>query len=170
MRRKPAPPPQALEYQTDALALESRPLPFPTRIVLYAAMAVLASGAVWAAVSEVDQIVTARGRIVSTRQIVVPQPLETARIQTIHVEVGDRVRDGDLLISFDPTFATADAAGLRSRFESLDAQAKRLLAELDGRHFEPPATPDGSVQGLIFAARPRVREPARPVRRAGQSA
>jgi hemolysin D len=116
------------EFLPDALALERQPLPFPARLTLYALCGCVVSFLAWAAWAEVDRIVTAGGRLVTTEPLTVVQPLETSIIRSLNVSAGDTVRAGAIVATLDPTFADADSASLRVRLASLNAQISRLDA------------------------------------------
>jgi len=69
--RKPAPPPAkpvdqaAVAFQPDAAMIEERRFPWPARSVIYIVAALLACAALWATFSEVDRVVTARGKLIT---------------------------------------------------------------------------------------------------------
>ncbi|AWU97986.1 HlyD family type I secretion periplasmic adaptor subunit [Azospirillum ramasamyi] len=152
----PSPPPPgfALDYLPDGAAIEHAPLPWLARSTLYVLAGLLAALVLWAALAQVDRIVTAGGRLVTTAPLVVAQPLETAVVRGVDVQVGDRVRAGDRLATLDPTFAAADLADLTARLVSVEAQIGRLRAELDGGDYSPAADdPDAAVQAAILERR-----------------
>ena len=154
-----APPPGfALDYLPDGAAIEHAPLPWLARSTLYVLAGLLVALVLWAGFAQVDRIVTAGGRLVTTAPLVVAQPLETAVVRGVDVQVGDRVRAGDRLATLDPTFAAADLADLTGKLASVEAQIGRLRAELDGSDFTPAAgnpatTPDLAVQAAILERR-----------------
>lgn len=144
-----------LEFQSDARAIEDGPVPVMARLTLYALLAFVGSALAWAALSYVDQVVVARGRLITTAANLVIQPLETAIIRSIDVRAGDVVRRGDRLATLDQTFTEADVEQLRSRRESLSAQTVRLETEIEGGLYAPPAKPgpDERLQGVIATQR-----------------
>ncbi|CAO3362981.1 HlyD family type I secretion periplasmic adaptor subunit [Azospirillum melinis] len=150
-----APPPGfALDYLPDGAAIEHAPLPRAARSTLYVLAGLLVALVLWAGFAQVDRIVTAGGRLVTTAPLVVAQPLETAVVRGVDVQVGDRVRAGDRLATLDPTFAAADLADLAAKLASVEAQIGRLRAELDGGDFLPAASnPDAAVQAAILERR-----------------
>ncbi|WP_434625266.1 HlyD family type I secretion periplasmic adaptor subunit [Azospirillum sp. B2RO_4] len=150
-----APPPGfALEYLPDGAAIEHAPLPWLARSTLYVLAGLLVALVLWAGFAQVDRIVTAGGRLVTTAPLVVAQPLETAVVRGVDVQVGDRVRAGDRLATLDPTFAAADLADLTGKLAGVEAQIGRLRAELDGSDFTPAAgNPDAAVQAAILERR-----------------
>ncbi len=160
--RKPAPRvirpvgrPAVMEFQSDALELETRKPPVLARATLYTVILAIGSAVVWASVSQVDEIVMAPGKLVTTQPLLVVQPLETSIIRAINVKPGDQVHRGQLLASLDPTITTADADQLRGRTANYDAQIARLEAELAEKPFEPGpnATEDQATQARLYRQR-----------------
>lgn len=134
---KQAPPRQVRQivdaFQSDVAAIERRPEPLLARVTVYVLLAMVASFVVWASVSEVDRVVSARGAIETASGNIVVQPLETAIIKSIDVRHGDFVRAGQTLATLDPTFARADALQTENRIRALEAQIDRMEAEYAGR-------------------------------------
>jgi hemolysin D len=127
----------ALEFQPDAVEIEQRPLPFSARTTLYVLLMLIVTAVVWAAVTRVDRIVVAHGKLVTIAPTIVVQPLEISILRSLEVRVGDIVHKGDILATLDPTFTAADAAELQDKVASLDAQIGRLNAELTGTVYAP---------------------------------
>lgn len=143
------------EFQSDALEIEER---MPSRVAhmtLYCVVALIAVAIAWASLSQVDMIVTAQGKLITTQPNLVVQPLETSVIREIHVRPGDRVRRGDVLATLDPTFSQADLDQLRIRVFALDAAIARLRAELDGTAYvvTNPSNADEVLQQKVFLQR-----------------
>ena len=124
-------------FKPDADALESLPLPFPGRTLLYLVIGLVLAAIAWASLSNVDRIVTASGRLVTTAPRIVIQTLETSIIKSMHVKVGDRVRAGQTLATLDSTFVTADITALTSQRVRVLAQIERLEAEVHERDHRP---------------------------------
>jgi hemolysin D len=144
-----------VEFLPDADEIERRPLPPSTRWTLQAMLAALVAFALWASLSQIDQVVTARGRLVNPLPNVIVQPLETSIIQRIEVRIGQVVRKGDLLATLDPTFTQADEAQVRMRLKSLDNQVRELKAELAGAPLSGNngADADARLQSQLSAER-----------------
>lgn len=155
-RRSRLPAGFAADYLPDGEAIEHTPMHWSARSTLYVLATLLAAVVLWAALAQVDRLVTAGGRLVTTAPLVMAQPLETAVIRSIDVEVGDLVRAGDRLATLDPTFAAADLADLAARLVSAEAHIGRLRAEMDGGAFAangPAAAPDVAMQASILERR-----------------
>ena len=153
-------PAQFAAFQPEAIALESKLPHFLSRLVLYAAAALIATAVAWAALSHVDRVVVATGRLISTTPNLVVQPLETSVIRALNVAPGDIVRAGATLATLDPTFAAADLAQLRVRLAARSALVARLEAELGGSGYAPGPDPDAEerLQAAAFAQRSAFRQ------------
>src|SRR3954452_12003534 len=62
----------------------------------------------WGVFGRVDIIATASGKIVPTGRTKTIQPLETGIVSAIHVQDGDKVSAGQVLIEFDRTVTQAE--------------------------------------------------------------
>ena len=147
--------PEAIEYQPDAIEVEHKRVPLVAYWSLYLLLGILIGGIIWASISEVDMIVTARGKLVTTSPTIVVQALETSLIKRINVRAGQVVKKGEVLAVLDPTFTQADVVSLRSRLRSLRAQEKRLRAELAVKPFvvKDGKDPDERLQKLLYDTR-----------------
>jgi len=148
--------PEALAFQPDAVAVAEGEPPVQARLALYCIFAALIFGALWAWLSELDRVVTARGMLVTRTPPIVVQPLETSVIRGINVRPGDVVTKGTVLATLDPTFATADMGQLMTQRHFLAAYVDLLQAELDGTTLPPPSSvtdPGERVRLELFAAR-----------------
>jgi hemolysin D len=128
-------PPVVTEFQSDAIEVENRAPPRIARVTLYCVLALILAAIGWASGSQVDMIVTAQGKLVTSRPNLVVQPLETSVVREIHVRPGDRVDRGDLLATLDPTFSQADLDQLRSKVGVLNAGIDRLKAEVNSEDY-----------------------------------
>lgn len=147
--------PVIAEFQSDATEVEQQAPPRLARVTLYGVLALIAFAVTWASVSQVEMIVTAQGKLTTTRPNLVVQPLETSIIREIHVKAGDRVNRGDVLATLDPTFSQADLDQLRGRVAGFDASIDRLGAELNGTEYAAKelTNADQILQGKLFLQR-----------------
>ena len=136
----------SIAFQSDADEIENMPVARGVPITLYAFIALLASFLVWAAVAQLDQVVVASGRLISTEPNIIIQPLETAMIESLPVTVGQVVKRGELLARLEPTFINADLAQVKERLASLNAQVRRLEAERAGRLNSGPGGKQDALQ------------------------
>ncbi len=122
-----------IDFLPDADEIERRPLPRSAQFTLHLLASALVVFLLVAAFSQIDLVVSARGRLITPLPNILVQPLETAIIQEITVRPGQVVKRGERLATLDPTFTGADEAQLRTRLASLDNQRASLEAELDGK-------------------------------------
>lgn len=144
-----------VEFLPDADEIERSPLPRLAQITLRVLLATLIAFLLWASLSEIDQIVVARGRLVTPLPNIIVQPLETAIILSLDVRVGQVVKKGERLATLDPTFTEADQTQLRTRLSSLDTQSQRLESELTGKKTpgQSKSNADSKLQAQLLAER-----------------
>jgi hemolysin D len=128
-------PAAIIDFQSDAVELEERPPPRVAKITLYALSALICSVILWASVSEVDEVVIATGKLITSQPTMVVQPLETSIIRSLDVTVGEIVHAGQKLATLDPTFSQADVDQQLAKFRAFDAQVKRIEAEIAGQDY-----------------------------------
>lgn len=80
----------------------------------------------WAAVSKVDIVTTAPGRVVPIGRSKILQPFAAGIVVAIEVADGDRVQAGQPLIVLDPTMARADATRAAQDVLELNLDRARL--------------------------------------------
>ncbi len=122
-------PQNVAEYQPDALELKNARLPLVIRLCVFLPFVVLAAAIAWSIWAKVDVVVQGNGKIVTDEPTVMMKPLERSVIKQIHVSMGDVVKKGQTLISFDPTINNAEADRLNNEMEALQAELNRLRAE-----------------------------------------
>jgi len=82
----------------------------------------------WSFLGKVDVLATAQGRLAPAGDVKTIQPLDPGVVRAIHVQDGDHVRAGQLLVELDPTQPGADAD--RTAHDLMQAQLDlaRLIA------------------------------------------
>ena len=146
--------PAILEFQWPSTAIVNAPVPRSARGIVWIVASMVLAIVAAMAIIPVDQVVTARGIVVSQSPTILVQPLETAIVRSIDVREGQVVRAGELLARLDPTFASADLATLQTQAQSLEAEVARLEAEAEGKAFTYSGS-DASwvLQSAIFGHR-----------------
>ena len=157
-KRRPAPDdptlPAILEFQWPSTAIVNAPFPRSARGIIWLVASMVVALVATFGLLPIDQVVTARGIVVSKSPTILVQPLDTAIVRSIDVHEGQEVHAGELLARLDPTFAAADLATLTAQVTSLEAQVARLQAEAGGKPFTYTGTdPDWSLQASIYANR-----------------
>jgi hemolysin D len=131
------PPPRRgveLEFLPAALEVLETPASPAGRAVAAIIIAFFVVAAVWATLGHIDIIATASGKIVPTGRTKMIQPLEAGIVTAIHVEDGDHVSAGQILVELDPTVTRAERE--RSAHDLMvarldDARLTALRAELE---------------------------------------
>ncbi|QUS36892.1 HlyD family type I secretion periplasmic adaptor subunit [Falsirhodobacter algicola] len=142
--------PDILAFQPDAVELEEQSPPALARMTLYGVVALLALAVLWSIFARLDEVVVAKGKLVTATPALVVQPLETSVIREIAVKPGDHVTAGQVLARLDPTFVSADGGQLAARLRAMEAEIARLEAELGGQSYAPG--PDASEEETLQAA------------------
>jgi HlyD family secretion protein len=127
--------PAVLEFQWPSTAIVIAPAPRSARHIVWVIASMAFALTVTMGLIPIDQVVTARGIVVSQSPTILVQPLDTAIVRSIEVREGQEVRAGQVLARLDPTFAAADLAAFTAQASSLEAQVARLRAEADGKRF-----------------------------------
>jgi HlyD family secretion protein len=86
----------------------------------------------WAATAPLSAAVIAQGSFVATGNNKIIQHLEGGIIKDLMVNEGDVVHEGDVLVTLDPTAATANERALNLRRLRLETVTARLKAEAQG--------------------------------------
>jgi hemolysin D len=128
--------------------VETPPSPIG-RAIAVTIIAVFCVALAWACLGTVDIVAMAPGKIIPSGRSKVIQPFETGVVRAIHVQDGQRVKAGDVLIELDPTMSGAELGHLKSDLISAQLDAARLRAAIAGHDdpladFKPPvgASPD----------------------------
>jgi hemolysin D len=117
----------------------------------------------WAFLGRVDVIANAPGHIAPAGDIKVIQPLDAGLVRAIHVQDGDHVRAGQVLVELDPTQTAADSERLSRDLAQAQLDVARLsalkLAIETGRspQFVPPP---GADPARVEEARAAMRAQA----------
>ena len=137
------------EFLPAVLEIQQAP-PSPIgRAILWTILAVFTAGVFWATIGWIDIVATARGKIIASGYSKVIQPYETGVIAAIHVQNGQLVKRGDVLIDLDPTLNRADHDRASNEYRAAKVEAARLRALIAGSPtFEAP--PDGDPQYVLL--------------------
>lgn len=133
--KRETPPKQIIEFQSDALEIKNQPLPGFIRFGVWFPVVTVCLALIWASLARTDVIVQSEGKLVTNRPTIVMKPLERSVIKRIHVRIGDMVKTGQILITFDPEINKAEADRLRNEIVALEAQLSRLQSEFQGNPY-----------------------------------
>ena len=134
--------------------VETPPSPIGRTISLLIAL-LFCLAVAWSIFGQVDIVASATGKIVPSGRTKIVQPFETGVVRAIHVQDGQTVAKGDVLIELDSTISNADRQHLTADLTAAQVDVARLKASLvtDGdpdAAFVPP--PDASP-GQVATAR-----------------
>ncbi|WP_432822898.1 HlyD family type I secretion periplasmic adaptor subunit [Trichloromonas sp.] len=130
-----------VEFLPAVLEIQHAP-PSPIgRAVVWTIVLLFIAGVVWAGVGKIDIVAVARGRIVPGGYTKTIQPLESGIVTVIHVQNGQPVKKGDVLIELDPTVSGADRERIENDYRSAQVDLARLKALMLGR--EDLKSPNG---------------------------
>ena len=103
------------EFLPAALEIQETP-PSPVgRITMISLCLFVVIAVLWAIFGKVDIVVVGQGRIIPSGYVKLIQPFETGVISAIHVQNGQKVKKGDLLVELDITQTDADRLSLEKQ-------------------------------------------------------
>ncbi|MES9899242.1 MAG: HlyD family type I secretion periplasmic adaptor subunit [Sedimenticola sp.] len=119
---------QELEFLPAALEVQQTP-PSPIgRVILWLIISFAVIAVIWASVGEIDIVAVAHGKIIPAGKSKVIQAYEIGKVTAIHIEEGERVTKGDLLIELDSSMTSADHTRLTQELSMELAVHARLTA------------------------------------------
>ena len=98
---------------------------------LFIIFGIFVIGILWSVLAELDQVVSAQGKVISSGRLQVVEHFEGGRVQKIHVKTGQEVNSGDLLISLVPIQAEGEFNVAKENNAGLAIRLARLNAELN---------------------------------------
>lgn len=113
-----------------ALALQETPVSPAPRAAIWLLIGFALLAVLWACFGRIDIVATAQGKIVPNDRVKTLQSLETATVKAIHVNDGQAVKAGDVLIELDATAADADTASIANDLRTSQLTAARDSAFL----------------------------------------
>ena len=134
---------KAVEFLPAVLEIQHAP-PSPIgRAILWTIILVFATAVTWSSLSRVDIVAMAPGKIIPSGYSKTIQPFETGVIAAIHVQDGQAVRQGEVLIELDATQNGADRDRALNEYRAALVEAARLRALIAGHStFEVPEEAD----------------------------
>lgn len=144
-----APRGRASEFLPAVLEIQQAP-PSPIgRALIWTIVAAFTAAVLWATFGWIDIVATAQGKIIPSGYSKVIQPYEAGVIAAIHVQDGQAVQQGDVLIELDATLNRADRDRVSNEQRAAKVDAARLRALIKGEAaFDAPADADQAYVGL----------------------
>lgn len=122
----------APDFRRISRSLNGKP-PIAASWILVAVVSLTACFALWAANTEIDDVIRAQARIVTSEELQVVQAAETGQITEIRVRDGERVAAGDVLFRLEPQELLAVYNEALEKVGVLKVQITRLQAERDAQ-------------------------------------
>ncbi|HPX61717.1 MAG TPA: HlyD family type I secretion periplasmic adaptor subunit [Deltaproteobacteria bacterium] len=133
------------EFLPAALSLQERPVSPVTRLLAKVLMTLVLVLLAWSIFGKVDIIVNASGKVIPSGYSKTIACVDVASVRALHVQEGQQVKAGDLLIELDTSMSDAErdkAAGDHDMSLLQIAGAKALVAAIDsGTAPRMPAVP-----------------------------
>jgi adhesin transport system membrane fusion protein len=107
--------------------------------ILWATVAFLVIGVIWASLAIVDEVTVAEGKVIPSSQVQIVQNLEGGIVSEILVKVGQVVQKDQAIMRIDDTRFTASSHEGRAKDQALIARICRLSAEANNTSFVAPA-------------------------------
>ena len=127
------------EFMPDTLQVVFQRPPRTAFLILWGTAAFLVLAAVWAAMSNVDEITVGEGKVIPSSQVQVIQNLEGGIVSKILVKVGDLVQKDQIVLQLDDKRFASSMGESKAKNNSLYGKIARLAAEATGQEFSPPA-------------------------------
>jgi adhesin transport system membrane fusion protein len=89
---------------------------------------------IWACFTEIDIIVIGMGKVMPSSETKLIQSVDGGVVVAIQVEEGQKVKKGQLLLTFDKTRYSSDYRAAYAQYLALAATASRLRAEADHKN------------------------------------
>ena len=128
-----------LAFLPAALEIQDRP-PSPIgNIIIWTIVALFTATVVWAFFGKLDIVAVAHGKVIPQGRSKIVQPLETSIVRGIHVDNGQHVTQGELLVQLDSTDAGASIEQLQHEIVSTRDQivrANTLLEAIESRELD----------------------------------
>jgi len=109
-----------------------RQSPVWSRAIVWAIVGVTAATATWACVAKIEEAIPAQGKLEPKGAVKKVQAPVGGVVEEVRVEEGERVKEGDVLLTFDQTAATADIASLTQIRAAIAQENKFYRAQMQG--------------------------------------
>jgi hemolysin D len=140
-----------IEFLPAAIEVMETPPRPAGRIIAASLILFFVIALLWACIGSVDIIATASGKIIPTGRTKVIQPLESGVVHAIHVQDGQMVKAGDVLIEIDTTISAAERDRLKNDYTQATLDTARLKAalNLDGDPVKSFIPPEGATDAQV---------------------
>jgi hemolysin D len=122
------------DFLPAALSIQEKPVSRASRIAAGVLMALVVTLFLWAIFGKMDIVVNAQGEIIPSGRSKTIASIEVASVKAIHVEEGQTVKKGDVLIELDASVPSAEQDKAQSSKDQAILQITRsnaMLAAID---------------------------------------
>jgi membrane fusion protein, adhesin transport system len=113
----------------------------------------IAAFIIWASLAEIDEITRGDGDVIPYGQNQIIQNLEGGIIESILVEEGKKVKEGEVILKIKNAESESTSKTNAMKFKELKAKKMRLFAEANELEFEKVQTDDADFQKQIELAK-----------------
>ncbi|MGJ5079415.1 HlyD family type I secretion periplasmic adaptor subunit [Bradyrhizobium sp. HKCCYLS3013] len=154
----------AREFLPAALEIVETPASPAGRAIAATIMLFFAIAIGWSILGHVDIIASAQGKIVPTGRTKTIQPLDAGVVAAIHVQDGDKVRAGDVLVELDHTVTEAERRRVAQDLMSAKLDVARLAVIRDSfdnlSDLRPLSVPRGAAPADVAHTRAALQAQA----------
>ncbi len=122
------------EFLPAALSLQAKPVSPASRLVARVMMALVVVLIAWSIIGKIDIVVNASGKVIPSSRTKTIASVDTASVVALHVQEGELVRAGKVLVELDTSASDAErdkATGDKLMAVLQAARAKALIAAID---------------------------------------
>lgn len=116
------------EFLPSALALQNKPVSPGARVLSRTLMAIVVVLIAWACIGKIDIVVNATGKVIPRGYTKSIASIDVASVRALHVEEGQKVKAGDLLIELDTSASDAERDKAQGDGGTALLQAERARA------------------------------------------
>lgn len=120
------------EFLPSALEIAETPASPLGRTIVWIIFLILAIAILWAYLGKIDVVAVARGKVTPDGRLKVIQPFEEGIITAIHVNEGERVKKGQLLMELDATMKKVDKESIEQSINAMSLERDVLKKALIG--------------------------------------
>lgn len=117
------------EFQHPADSLIRRRIPPVIRWAFATIFLVFSAFVLWATLSTIDVTLSVQGKLSTSVPSVPVQAGDTSVVRSIHVELGESVKKGEILATLDPTLVESDLKQMQLEIAPLASEIARLKLE-----------------------------------------
>ena len=120
------------EFLPAALEIIEKPESPLGKRIIWGILAIIILCILWAIIGQIDEVATASGKLIPDGNIKVIQSMEGGVITAIHVQEGQHVEMGQLLIELDTTINAAELDKLKIALDTARVERALLQAAWEG--------------------------------------